>query len=397
VTVYPDRGAPAVVRTVTVPAETVQSFDRSSLTPEAGPIVVEPFSPDVMVEAGVETRDALDSVPCATTAARHWYFAAGTTVRGVLASLVLDDPFSADARVDVTLRTDSGLQQLPSLQGIDVPGRSRVVIALDRQAVRQARVAVEVHATVGRVVAAQTLQFGPASGSLGVASALGALAPSDQWWFGDGKVLPGASQWVAITDMSEVEAQVSVQALIGSGIVNPVVAKVAPGAVSWVQIGNCTRTATDCLRVPSQNGYEITLHSDSHLPIVAQTLSRYTKPKVALGAATSMGSTAPAREWVIARVRAVDERSTSITLTNPSVRFTAHVDVAVVHDGVTDRPGDLQHLTIAPSARSVLPPAAFATGRSDGAVVISSDQPVFAESTILTARDATRAAGIPTR
>ena len=78
---------------------------------------------------------------------------------GVFTRLVLDDPFSADARVDVTLRTDSGLVLLPALQGIDVPGRSRVVIAIHNQAVRQARVAVEVHANVGQVVAAQTLDF----------------------------------------------------------------------------------------------------------------------------------------------------------------------------------------------------------------------------------------------
>ena len=95
-----------------------------------------------MVQAGAESGSQLDLVPCADNASADWYFAAGTTVRGASQWLVLDDPYSADARVDVTLRTDTGLQQLPGLQGIDVPGRSRVVIAMQDQAVRQPRVAV---------------------------------------------------------------------------------------------------------------------------------------------------------------------------------------------------------------------------------------------------------------
>src|SRR5436190_8331573 len=118
-----------------------------------GPLVVEPFTSDVVVSAGLETGDTLTAVPCASTASTDWYFAAGTTVRGVAQWLVLEDPFAADARVDIVLRTDAGLQELPSLSGLDVPGRSRVVIPIHDQAVRRDRVSVEVHAVVGQVVA----------------------------------------------------------------------------------------------------------------------------------------------------------------------------------------------------------------------------------------------------
>ena len=138
-------------------------------------------------------------------------------VRGVKQWLVLDNPFSADARVDVTLQTDSGLQQLPALQGIDVPGRSRVVIPIHQNAVYQARVAVQVHAGVGQVVASQTLVFERASGTPGVATAIGALAPASRWWFTDGDAREGASQWVAISDLGALDAQVVVQALVGPG------------------------------------------------------------------------------------------------------------------------------------------------------------------------------------
>ena len=121
-------------------------------------------------------------MPCATTAATDWYFAAGTTVRGVTQWLVLENPFAADARVDVTLRTDAGLQELPSLTGLDVPGRSRVVIPIHDEAVRRGRVSrSQVHATVGRVVASQTIAVhGGAAGAPGVATSIGAVEAGER-------------------------------------------------------------------------------------------------------------------------------------------------------------------------------------------------------------------------
>jgi hypothetical protein len=360
--------------------------------------VVEPFSPDVVVSAGVESNDALAVVPCGTTASADWYFAAGTTVRGVSQWLVLDDPFSTDARVDVTLRTDSGLQQLPSLTGLDVPGRSRAVIPIQDSAVRQERVAVEVHADVGRVVASQTLAFTGASGQPGVATALGALAPSSSWWFADGKAIPDSDQRVAITDLGVIDAQVVVQALIGSsGIVNPVQMTVPSGQTSWVQIGGCARTDKQCLAVPKNIGYELTVQSEARVPIVAQTLSRFSDTGTALGATTSMGSNTPARQWVIPRTRPVNPKSSSIAVLNTGVT-PAKISVEVVHDGVIDRPTRLQDYALPAGARVVLPSGLSGVTRAtDTAVVVTSNVPVFAEWTLYAKRDATRSAGIPTR
>ena len=113
VTVHPDDGGKPVSSVLTIPHASVFTINRSQLATAAGPLVVEPFSPDVVVSAGLESDNRLSTVPCATTAGTDWYFAAGTTVRGVSQWLVLEDPFAADARVDVTLRTDVGLQKLP--------------------------------------------------------------------------------------------------------------------------------------------------------------------------------------------------------------------------------------------------------------------------------------------
>jgi hypothetical protein len=93
----------------------------------------------------------------------------------------------------------------------------------------------------------------------------------------------------------------------------------------------------------------------------------------------------------------VDEQSTSISLMNAGIA-TAHVSVEVVHDGAIDRPDSVQNLRVDANTRVVLPAdIAGATHLDDAAVVIKSDAPIFAESTIYGPSDATRVPGIPTR
>ena len=292
------------------------------------------------------------------------------------------------------MRSDIGLRILPRLQGVDVPGRSRVEIAIGEQAVRQERVAVSVHAELGRVVASQTVQFGQVSGPPGVASTVGALGTAERWWFTDGRVVADATERVAIANLGPIDTQAIVQALIGSaGIVAPVSITVPSNGVVWVSVGNCDDGAKDCLRVPDNRGYELIV-SDSQMPVVAQTFSRFGAGTGSLGATTSMGSTVPGRRWVVARTRAIAGRSTSVSVMAPGPRA-AHIDVEVVHDGQVDRPAAYQDVTVAASARAVL--SADALPDNDAALIITSDEPVVVESTIYGARDATRGPGIPTR
>jgi hypothetical protein len=260
--------------------------------------------------------------------------------------------------------------------------------------VRQERLAVTVHASVGRVVASQTMQFESASGPPGVASTVGALALAKRWWFADGRSVPGALERVAISNLGPLDTQVIVQALIGSaGIVAPVSISVPSNGVSWVRVGNCEADAKDCLRVPENRGYELVV-SDGQVPVIAQTFSRFREGTGSLGATTSTGATVPAMRWVVPRTRAVAGQSTSVSVMSPGPRA-AHLSVEVVHGGRVDRPARLQRLTVAADARALL--AASALPEDDAALVITSDEPVVVESTIYAARDATRSTGIASR
>jgi hypothetical protein len=395
VTVHPDGGADPVTRNVTIPHGSVKAFQRASLP--NGPLVIEPFSPDVVVSAGLESDNRLATVPCANTAGADWYFAGGTTVRGVTQWLVLQNPFAADARVDVTLRTDSGLQQPQSLAGQDVPGRSRIIIPIHDVAVRQSRVSVQVHAELGRVVASQTITWGSTTGAPGVATTIGVVKPASDWWFVGGDTRAGASEFVAIANVGQLDARVNVQAQAGSEtIVHPVQATVPSGGVNWVQIGGCEDATPECLDIPSRTRYVLLVQSDSDAPIVAQTLTRFDGEN-ALGAASSVGSSTPARQWVVPRTYSLAHRSTSIVVSDPGLKA-ATVSVTVVRRGHIERPPLLQGLKVAPGAPF---PIAFGVPRAlrffDGAIVITSDVPIFAGYTMYAESDATRAPAIPAR
>jgi hypothetical protein len=125
-----------------------------------------------------------------------------------------------------------------------------------------------------------------------------------------------------------------------------------------------------------------------------QTLSRFGGATGSQGATTSIGSTAPADRWIVARTHARNDRSTSISVTVPGLRD-AHLSVDVVHSGKVEQPSVLHDVTIQPSARYVLPESALP--ERDAVLVLTADEPLVVESTIYAAQDATRGPGIPSR
>ena len=169
--------------------------------------------------------------------------------------LVIDNPYASDAKVDVTLRTSSGVRRPDALQGLDIARRSREVIAIHDVAVRQDRVAVAVDAEVGSVVAAQTLVYTTAAGTAG-RRALDRLT-------GRGDRLDvrrrhrrsrDSTAVVAIANVGGDDAQVDVQATPESSkqALVPTSLTVAQDDVAWVQLGQCGAASSKaCINIPA--------------------------------------------------------------------------------------------------------------------------------------------------
>ncbi len=385
VTLSPDEGKPTSSSFEVAPF-TVVTRDRPSLGPPGG-LTVETFGGAVVVEEGIDGANGIDISPCATRSAAEWQFAAGTTPRGIQQWLVVLNPYASDAKIDVTIRTNNGVRRPDQLQAFDVPRHSRRVIPIHDAAVREDRVAVEVNASTGRVVAAQTLVFTGDIGTPAVAQAIGAPGASDRWTFAAGSRIDGANTWIAIANVGDDETQVDVQALPEDNQpVTPVSINVAQDDVIWVQLGACGGNVTTCVPIPDGVRYALTVSADRETPIVAQVLERQD------GAATSFGPRDPAPTWLFGLHRVSTERESTLAFFNP---FAAEVrvDVTMIHDGVEERPEQLQGVVVPPGRRSTV---GIAGRKSEGewAIVVRASGPIGVERDMYGANDASRSVGV---
>ena len=379
VTDLADNGSSSHV-TLEVKAKTVVTRGRDALG-VPGSLTVETFGGRVLVEEGIDGAGALETTPCATETSPHWYFAAGTTPRGVQQWLVIDNPYASDARVDITLRTSAGVRRPDALQGLDITRRTREVIAIHDIAVRLDRVSVAVDAEVGSVVAAQTLVYSSAAGTPGVASTLGSPAASTEWTFAGQLDHAGASAVVAIANVGDDDAQVDVQATAESGkaTIAPTSLTVAQDDVVWVQLGRCAAGAKACIAIPDGVRYSLDVRSEQDVSIVAQTLTRFAGGTGDVGTVTALGGIEPARSWAFARSSVVGEQSTTLSFFNPGADPVS-VNVATVRRGTVGRSHVLQNVSV-PPGRAVTVDVFGGTGskppKLDAALTVDASEPIF--------------------
>jgi len=394
VTVYPDGGEASVRREVDIAALSVTRVARVDMGPP-GPVTVEAFSRDVVVESGFESAERVAMNPCASTAAKEWHFAAGTTVRGTEQYLMVFNPLGTDAKVDVTIRTGERVLEPEDLQSLDIPRRTRIPIAVHNYAIRSERVAIDLESTIGNVVVEQSIVFNAESGFQGVTRSMGVLAPAASWTFADGNTVAGTSTVVALSNPGAVDVEVDVYANVGIEVpVTPVTAVVPRGGVTWVALGRCPDPVPEgCLAIPPESEYALQVESDAKAPIVAEVLTLYDDTVVGSGAATVMGTADPADRWIVTRSVVPDARVV-LALTNPAIRAVT-VDVDVIVDGSIEQPDELQGITIEPGRRAGVEITTLVG--PDATLVVHASAAIVVERSVYAAGDLSRSPAIPAR
>lgn len=317
-------------------------------TPNPG-VLVEVFGGRVVVEHSL-TGGGFALGPCATQAATSWHFGAGTTERDTQLWLALFNPFGEDAIVDLSFLTDTGLETPGDAQGVVVPRRSRVMVAVHDLVRRQAAVATDIRVRSGRVVAEQMqLRAAPPTG---LTLALGAIAPTSRAFFPMGT--PGATSRVAIANpgAAPVRARVSTHldgdatlaaeiAVVPSRSVTSidVAARVPEGLGSWVEVDSRSRFVADASLATQDTGI-------AHVAAISVT----------------------ARLWAMAEATADAEGRNAVIVVNPSLR-SARVVLEVVNAGELEMK---QTLRIRPGRRAFFDLNDLGVAAGSGLIVRSS-------------------------
>jgi hypothetical protein len=305
------------------------------VAPEPG-VVVEIVGGQAAVAHELRAADDIATEPCARRASPSWYFASGTTVRGSQQFLVLFNPFGDDAVVDVSMLTDTGVQEPDQLQGLGVPHRSRVSIPIHDLVPRQELVAIEVQARTGRVVAERSMIFdgstpdtGPAR--RGISLSLGSTSPHRAWDIAAGSTVGGGSAQVAVANFGDVSSNVEVDVLLGDDqTLTPLTAAVPARAVVTLDVSD---------RVPADSQFAVRVLArtsrGAEPPVVAEMLSWWPDSSATTSVATTLGSTTPARRWVVPLPDA--DVDATLTVLNPGTSpITAEV-LAFGADGSNPR------------------------------------------------------------
>ena len=156
---------------------------------------------------------------CVSQTSSSWYFADGFTAEGSTQRLVLTNPFPESAVVNVAYTTQAGRRTPASLQGIILaPRSSRSISLADAGAQNEARIAVEVLATTGQIIASR-MQHYLGAGRLGYSTTVGVSSGLREWWFTSGRTGPLVSEQLIVFNPSDRPAQVNVS-FFGEGITN---------------------------------------------------------------------------------------------------------------------------------------------------------------------------------
>lgn len=156
---------------------------------------------------------------CAADTARSWYFADGFTAEGSTERIVVTNPFPDPAVVTVTYTTKDGQRNPANLQGLIINGRSSRSLSMnDLGAQDEARLAVNVQATTGRVVASR-IQHYVGLGRLGYSTTVGTPVPLGQWWFTSGRTGAQVEELLVAYNPGDADASVQVT-FFGEGITN---------------------------------------------------------------------------------------------------------------------------------------------------------------------------------
>jgi hypothetical protein len=254
----------------TAPSEPLFSLEERGIldisrirTDQATSIAVEgagALAPGLVAEQSLLARETdlrgLSTTTCGPAGREHW-FVGGSGELGKRGRLVLANPTSVAAVVDVELWDEAGPLDAPATQGIGVPARSQQILLLDALAPESERVAVRVTTSQGRVSAALEIRESEETTPLGITFLPATVPPQER------VVVPGVpgegERVLRILAPGETDAIVSMRLFGANGPFVPL-----DHEVVTVPSGSVYEVALDGI-----GEYPVAIELDSDEPVTA--------------------------------------------------------------------------------------------------------------------------------
>lgn len=313
--------------------------------PDPGVIVEVSGAPAVVGHTITGSGGGVAAGACAREPASVWRFASGTTVRGAQLWLALLNPFPDDAIVDVGFVTDEGPSAPGPLQGLVVPARSRLAVAVHDQVPRRAVVTTQVSVRRGRVVAEQSLQLDGSDGRAGTALSLGSPVLSRVWRFAATAGGDGSAGTLALLNPGPDTVSGRVQMhLDETAALAPQPVTLPPRSVVTLDAGS---------RVPRGSGYWLEVGTSG--PVAAAMLESVSgpAPTASRGIATDPGVPVVSSRWAIVPARVGPSSSDEIVVVNPGGRATT-VTLAGASPGAAAGTSAVRRVAVPAGRRVVL-------------------------------------------
>lgn len=313
---------------------------------------------------------------CVSQTSDTWYFADGFTSEGSTQRVVLINPYPDTAVVNMTYTTSAGRRAPSALQGIVLPPKTVKSISMaDVGASNESRVAVEVVATTGQIVASR-MQHYLGGGRLGYSTTVGVPSPLSEWWFTSGRTGSQVTEQLIVFNPSNRAAQVNVS-FFGVGITNGIPVDQPTGAALPSQAvdipaGGIVTINTDSIAELPKGDHAMVISSlNAARLVVEHVLSQTTNTSAFTAIVNGIPAGLLSDTWRIPAGLGKGARNAISILNTTAVDGTFTVS-AVGPGGVLELPG----FTNVPLGAASLVSLDVPEGVSDGEVVITATVPI---------------------
>ncbi len=219
-----------------------------------------------------------------------WYFAEGCTAQGFDQFLLLMNPQSEKADATISLSGADGTNREVTLE---VPAFSRRTVHVNDVVGGVQAICASIRSD--RPLVAERSMYFQYGQDLGGDSSCGSSTPAGEWYFAEGTCRPGFDTYLCIQNPGDIEAEVEIDYLLGSGGESQQKTTVAPRSRSTVKVKDHLGEGDD----PAHD-FSCEVRCTNRQNVIAERPMYFNYKGAMVGGHNAVGVAAPAEEWYFA-------------------------------------------------------------------------------------------------